>query len=52
MLSVIVWASVYERYGLIGRTAQILGVSGRLQREQGVLHLIADTLWDPRSALG
>ncbi|HEY8375353.1 MAG TPA: OB-fold nucleic acid binding domain-containing protein, partial [Nannocystis sp.] len=51
MLSLIVWASVLERHSLLARTARLLGVTGRLQREQGVTHLIAEALWDPRRAL-
>ena len=51
MLSLVVWANIFERHALLARTAQLLGVSGRVQRQHGVLHLIADTLWDPRRAL-
>jgi error-prone DNA polymerase len=51
MLSLVVWSTVYERHSLLARTAQLLGVSGRVQRQHGVMHLIADTLFDPRSAL-
>ena len=46
-VNVIVWRDVYERHSVIARTAALLGVSGRLQRESGALHLIADRLWEP-----
>lgn len=50
MVNVIAWSRVYERHELLLRTTPLLGVSGRVQREQGVTHLIADAFWDPRGA--
>ena len=32
------------------RTALLMGVSGKVQSESGVIHLIADTLWEPPMA--
>jgi error-prone DNA polymerase len=48
ILNVIVWPKVYERFALIARTSSFLGVTGRLQIESGVVHLVADELWQPR----
>ena len=47
-VNVIVWPSTYEKFELICKTQNFLGVTGQLQSESGVVHLIADTLWRPR----
>ncbi|MFP4600930.1 MAG: error-prone DNA polymerase, partial [Persicimonas sp.] len=47
-LNLIVWPSVYEDFKLLCKTQDFLGISGQLQSEAGVVHLIAETLWRPR----
>ncbi|MEY6432482.1 error-prone DNA polymerase [Thioalkalicoccus limnaeus] len=47
-VNVIVWRSVLERHGRLIRTLSVLGVTGRIQQRDGVTHLIADSIWDPR----
>ncbi|QDG51583.1 DNA polymerase III subunit alpha [Persicimonas caeni] len=47
-LNVIIWPSVYENFQLIAKTQDFLGISGQLQSEEGVVHLVAETLWRPR----
>ncbi len=42
----IVWPDVFARYRRVVLTAQLLGVTGRLQREGMVIHVIADQLVD------
>jgi error-prone DNA polymerase len=44
--NLIVWAKVWERYRRVGRQARALIASGRLQRQDGVTHLIVDRLQD------
>ncbi|MFN0059749.1 MAG: error-prone DNA polymerase [Planctomycetota bacterium] len=46
-MNIIVWPQIYERHRTIARTASFLGVAGKLQREDGVTHLIARSLWEP-----
>jgi hypothetical protein len=48
---VIVWANVRARHEGQLRTLGVLGVSGRVQSTHGVVHLVAESLWDPRAAL-
>jgi error-prone DNA polymerase len=48
LVNVVVWPKVFDRFALLVKTAPFLGVSGRLQVEQGVVHLIADELWSPQ----
>jgi error-prone DNA polymerase len=46
-VNLVIWKQVFERHTILARTAAILGVDGRVQRSEGVTHLIADTLWEP-----
>ena len=46
-VNLVVWRDVFERYAVIARTALLMGVSGKIQSESGVIHLIADELWEP-----
>ena len=46
-VNVVLWRQVFDRFRLLAKTATFLGVTGKLQVEQGVTHLIADELWKP-----
>jgi error-prone DNA polymerase len=46
-VNLVIWQQVFESHSVLARTAAILGVDGRIQRSEGVTHLIADTLWEP-----
>lgn len=46
-VNLVLWAQVYERFRLLVRTRSFLGVSGRIQSEDSVVHLIVDELWAP-----
>jgi error-prone DNA polymerase len=50
-VNVVLWQKVFERYALLAKPAVFLGVTGRLQVEQGVVHVIAERLWIPRVRL-
>jgi error-prone DNA polymerase len=47
-VNVVVWPRVFEQHATLARTAGFLGVTGRVQAQDGVVHLLADTLWQPR----
>jgi len=47
-VNVVCWAKVYETHRVLIKTASFLGVSGRLQVQDGVVHLIAESFWPPR----
>ena len=47
-VNLVVWKRVFERYAVLVKTATFLGVTGRLQATDGVVHIVADTLWAPR----
>ena len=47
-VNVVVWSTIFDRDPVLARTAGLLGVTGRIQRTDGVLHLVAEDLWSPR----
>ena len=47
-VNVVVWSKVYEKFRVLVKTASFLGVTGKLQVQDGVTHLIADAFWKPR----
>ncbi len=47
-VNLVVWQKVYERFRIVAKTAPFLGVTGKLQSENGVVHLVADKLWVPQ----
>jgi error-prone DNA polymerase len=40
--------SVFQRYSVLAKTVSFLGITGTLQVEDGVVHLVAEKLWEPR----
>ncbi len=50
-VNVVLWKHVYARYLVLVKTAPLLGVSGDLQVEGQVVHLVARTLWAPELPL-
>jgi len=50
-VNAVIWESVFQRYAVLARTVSFLGISGTIQAEDGVVHLVADSLWEPRVQL-
>ncbi len=50
-VNLILWRNVFEKYALLAKTASFLGVSGILQSEEGITHVIAGRLWVPPTKL-
>jgi error-prone DNA polymerase len=46
-VNLVLWESVFERFPVLARTALLLGVTGKLQAQDGVVHLVAEELWEP-----
>ncbi|MDZ4860722.1 MAG: error-prone DNA polymerase [Candidatus Hydrogenedentes bacterium] len=46
-VNIVVWEKVYRQFELIAKTASFLGVTGKLQAQSGVTHLVAEKLWKP-----
>ena len=49
-VNVVLWQKVYERHRVLAKTASFLGVSGKIQNEEGVVHVVATSLWPPQTA--
>ncbi len=47
-VNLVIWQDVFKEFALIVKTASILGVTGRVQSEDGVTHVIAKKLWLPK----
>jgi error-prone DNA polymerase len=50
-VNVVIWESVFQRYAVLAKTVSFLGISGTIQAEDGVVHLVAEELWEPRVEL-
>jgi error-prone DNA polymerase len=50
-VNVVVWKQVFDRHAALAKTAALLGVTGEIQRADGVIHLVAKSLWTPDVAL-
>ena len=46
-VNLIVWSRVFERYAALLKTAGFLGVTGKLQIQDNVVHIIAESFWRP-----
>ena len=46
-VNVVLWKDVFERQAILAKTCSFLGVTGKIQSESGVVHLIAERLWSP-----
>ena len=47
-VNVILWRNVYERFRIPVKTLSFMGVSGPLQNESNVVHLVAESVWQPK----
>jgi error-prone DNA polymerase len=50
-VNVVVWKQVFDRHAALAKTAALLGVTGKIQKADGVIHLMAKSLWAPDLAL-
>ncbi len=46
-VNVVLWESVWRRHQVTVKTHPFLGVTGRLQVQDGVVHLVAEDVWVP-----
>jgi error-prone DNA polymerase len=46
-VNLVLWRQVFEAYAVIGKTQSFLGVTGKLQVQSTVVHLVAEELWVP-----
>jgi error-prone DNA polymerase len=48
-VNVVLWKDVFARYALLAKTSAFLGVTGKIQRESDVVHIVGESLWEPGS---
>jgi DNA polymerase III alpha subunit len=46
-VNLVVWTQVFEQFATVIRTTSLLGVSGKLQVQEGIVHVIAERVWHP-----
>jgi len=47
-VNLVVWPRVFEQHARLAKSASLLGVTGRLQKQQGVAHIVVQKMWTPR----
>ncbi|HEX4461107.1 MAG TPA: OB-fold nucleic acid binding domain-containing protein, partial [Polyangia bacterium] len=47
LVNLVVWKRVFEAYAMLARTQAFLGVTGKIQKQDGVVHIVVDELWQP-----
>jgi len=45
-VNLVLWRDVYEKHRLLAKTAALLGVSGKVQAQDGVTHVVVEELWE------
>ncbi len=47
-VNLVVHLQVFERFAAIGKTQNFLGITGRVQRVDDVVHVVVSSLWVPK----
>jgi error-prone DNA polymerase len=50
-VNLVLWPDVFEKFSVLGRTTSFLGVSGKIQAQDSVVHIVVDKLWQPELRL-
>ena len=50
-VNLVVWKDVFDAQAILARTASLLGVTGKIQSESGVVHLVVEKFWLPKLSL-
>jgi error-prone DNA polymerase len=51
-VNVVIFKPAYEEHRVLIKSTAFLGVTGKLQIQEGVVHIIAERFWDPRRLIG
>ena len=46
-VNVVIWSKIFDEHAVLIKTSSFLGVTGKLQAQDGVVHLIAESFWTP-----
>jgi error-prone DNA polymerase len=49
-VNVVLWKNIFDAFPALAKAAPFLGVTGRVQSEGNVVHLVAEALWRPNLA--
>jgi error-prone DNA polymerase len=47
-VNLVLWDQVFRDHWVLAKTASFLGVTGRVQSDEGVVHVIVEQLWEPQ----
>jgi error-prone DNA polymerase len=47
-VNLVLWDSVFRENWVLAKTASFLGVTGRVQAQEGVVHVVVEHLWEPQ----
>lgn len=48
-VNLVIWDRVFQAFPILARTASLLGVTGNIETQSGVVHVIAQRLWIPHA---
>ena len=48
-VNVVAWSRVFEEHVVLVKTSSFLGVTGTIQKRDGIVHVIAESFWDPQA---
>ncbi|GMW02125.1 MAG: error-prone DNA polymerase [Candidatus Hydrogenedentota bacterium] len=46
-VNLVIWEKTFEKYAVLAKTLSFMGVTGKLQAQQGVTHLVVEAVWEP-----
>jgi error-prone DNA polymerase len=47
-VNLVLFSDVFQAHSLLARTEFFLGVSGKVQNQEGLVHVVVESLWSPR----
>jgi error-prone DNA polymerase len=50
-VNLVVWPKIFEENARLLKSASLLGVTGRLQKQQNVVHIVVQKTWKPEVGL-
>ncbi len=51
-VNAVLWQRVFEKFSVLAKTTSFLGISGNIQALDGIVHVVVESLWEPRLRLG
>jgi len=47
-VNIILWQAVYEKFRILAKTLSFMGITGTLQSESNVVHIVVESIWQPQ----